>query len=96
MAPTRLRACWLCSAASLFSSGSLIWGQTGQLAQPLFKPGLTAEAGAAEAGFDAATANYHEMVLQSLRQMANVLRALDHDAQAQQTRIGLRRCRPHA
>ena len=72
------------TAASLFGSGSLIWGLAGQLAQPLFKPGLKAEARAAEAGFDAAAANYRETVLQGLRQVADVLRALDHDAQALQ------------
>jgi len=72
------------TAASLFGSGSLIWGLAGQLAQPLFKPGLKAEARAAEAGFDAAAANYRETVLQALRQVADALRALDHDAQALQ------------
>jgi len=54
------------------------------LAQPLFKPGLKAEARAAEAGFDAAAANYRETVLQGLRQVADVLRSLEHDAQALQ------------
>jgi NodT family efflux transporter outer membrane factor (OMF) lipoprotein len=72
------------TAASLFGSGSLIWGVAGQLAQPLFKPGLKAEARAAEAGFDAAAANYRETVLQGLRQVADVLRSLEHDAQALQ------------
>jgi NodT family efflux transporter outer membrane factor (OMF) lipoprotein len=72
------------TAASLFGSGSLIWGLAGQLAQPLFKPGLKAEARAAEAGFDAAAANYRETVLQGLRQVADVLRSLEHDAQALQ------------
>lgn len=72
------------TAASLFGSGSLIWGMAGQLAQPLFKPGLKAEARAAEAGFDAAAANYRETVLQGLRQVADVLRSLEHDAQALQ------------
>src|SRR5690606_9174263 len=37
------------TAASLFGSGSLVWGLAGQLAQPLFRPGLRAEARAAEA-----------------------------------------------
>ncbi len=72
------------TAASLFSSGALVWGLAGQLAQPLFRPGLKAEARAAEAAFDAAAANYRDTVLQGLRQVADVLRALDHDAQALQ------------
>ncbi|MDD4881022.1 MAG: efflux transporter outer membrane subunit [Gallionellaceae bacterium] len=70
------------TAASLFGSGSLVWGLAGQLAQPLFNPGLRAEARAAEAGFDAAAANYRQSVLQALREAADVLRALEHDAQA--------------
>lgn len=72
------------TAAGLFGSGSLIWGLAGQLVQPVFKPGLKAEARAAEAGFDAAAANYRETVLQGLRQVADALRALEHDAQTLQ------------
>nr|AEI30604.1 RND efflux system outer membrane lipoprotein NodT family [uncultured microorganism] len=70
------------TAASLFDGGSLAWGLAGQLAQPLFNRGLRAEVGAAEAGFDAAAAHYRQTVLQALREVADVLRALDHDAQA--------------
>ncbi len=70
------------TAASLFDGGSLVWGLAGQLAQPLFNRGLRAEVGAAEAGFDAAAAHYRQTVLQALREVADVLRALDHDAQA--------------
>jgi NodT family efflux transporter outer membrane factor (OMF) lipoprotein len=70
------------TAASLFDGGSLVWGLAGQLAQPLFNRGLRAEVAAAEAGFDAAAAHYRQTVLQALREVADVLRALDHDAQA--------------
>lgn len=70
------------TAASLFDGGSLVWGLAGQLAQPLFKPGLRAEVNATEAGYDAAAAHYRQTVLQALREVADVLRALDHDAQA--------------
>ena len=70
------------TAASLFDGGSLVWGLAGQLAQPLFNRGLRAEVGATEAGFDAAAAHYRQTVLQALREVADVLRALDHDAQA--------------
>lgn len=69
------------TAATLFGSGSLVWGLAGQLAQPLFNMGLRAEARAAESGFDAAAANYRQTVLQALRNVADVLRALDNDAQ---------------
>jgi NodT family efflux transporter outer membrane factor (OMF) lipoprotein len=69
------------TTASLFDGGSLIWGLAGQLAQPLFRSGLRAETRAADAGFDAAAANYRQTVLQALRNVADVLRALDNHAQ---------------
>jgi NodT family efflux transporter outer membrane factor (OMF) lipoprotein len=69
------------TAASLFGSGSAVWGLAGQLAQPLFNGGLRAEARAAEAGYEAAAANYQQTVLQALRNVADVLRAIDNDAQ---------------
>jgi len=69
------------SAASLFGGGSLVWGLAGQLTQPLFNPGLPAEKRAAMFAFDAAAANYRQTVLEALRNVADVLRALDNDAQ---------------
>jgi NodT family efflux transporter outer membrane factor (OMF) lipoprotein len=70
------------TAASLFDGGSLVWGLAGQLVQPLFNRGLRAEVSAAEAGFDATAAHYRQTVLQALREVADVLRALDQDALA--------------
>ena len=70
--------------ASLFGPGSMVWGAAGQIAQPLFDAGLRPGANAAEAGFNAAAANYRQTVLQALRNVADVLRALDNDAQALQ------------
>lgn len=72
------------TSASLFGPGSLVWGLAGQLAQPLFNAGLRPGARAAEAGFDAAAANYRQTVLLALRNVADVLRALDNDAQTLQ------------
>ena len=69
------------SAASLFGSGSLVWGLAGQLVQPLFNKGIGAERDAAKAGFDAAAANYRQSVLNALRDVADVLSALDHGHQ---------------
>ncbi|WP_051849435.1 efflux transporter outer membrane subunit [Thiomonas sp. FB-Cd] len=69
------------TTAGLFGPGSLVWGLAGQLAQPLFNAGLRPAARGAEAGFDAAAANYKATVLQALRNVADVLRALDDDAQ---------------
>jgi NodT family efflux transporter outer membrane factor (OMF) lipoprotein len=70
--------------AVLFNSASGVWGLAGQLTQPLFNAGLRPGARAAKAGFNAAAANYRQTVLQALRNVADVLRALDNDAQALQ------------
>ncbi|MGV8892578.1 MAG: efflux transporter outer membrane subunit [Burkholderiaceae bacterium] len=69
------------STGALFGSGSAVWSLIGQLTQPLFNPGLPAEKRAALAAFDAAAANYQGVVLESLRNVADVLVALDNDAQ---------------
>ncbi len=71
-------------ASSLFGAGSMIWGLAGQIAQPLFNAGLKSGVKSAEAGLDAAAANYRQTVLQALRNVADVLRALDNDAQTLQ------------
>lgn len=68
------------SASNLFGAGTLVWGVAGQLAQPLFHKGLLAESRAAKAGFDAAEANYRQTVLRSFQNVADVLRALEHNA----------------
>lgn len=70
------------SSGALFGSGSAVWSIVGQLTQPLFNPGLPAEKRAALAAFDAAAANYQSVVLESLRNVADVLGALDNDAQS--------------
>lgn len=69
------------TTSALFGSGSAIWSLVGRLIQPLFNPGLPAEKRAALAAFDAAAENYRNVVLESLRNVADVLRALDNDAQ---------------
>jgi len=69
------------STGALFGSGSAIWNLVGQLTQPLFNPGLPAEKRAALAAFEAAAANYQSVVLEGLRNVADVLRALDNAAQ---------------
>ena len=69
------------TTGALFGSDSAVWILVGQLTQPLFNPGLSAEKRAALAAFDAAAANYQNVVLESLRNVADVLRALDNDAQ---------------
>lgn len=69
------------TTGALFGSGSAIWSIVGQLTQPLFNPRLPAEKRAALAAFDAAAANYRNVVLESLRNVADVLRGLDNDTQ---------------
>ena len=69
------------SAGALFGGGSAVWGLIGQLTQPLFNPGLPAEKRASLAALDAAAAHYQSVVLEALRNVADVLRALDNDAQ---------------
>jgi NodT family efflux transporter outer membrane factor (OMF) lipoprotein len=69
------------TTGTLFGSGSAVWSLVTQLTQPLFNPGLPAEKRAALAAFDAAAANYRNVVLEALRNVADVLRALGNDAQ---------------
>ena len=69
------------TTGALFGSGSAIWSLVAQLTQPLFNPGLPAEKRAALAAFDAAAEHYQGVVLESLRNVADVLRALENDAQ---------------
>jgi NodT family efflux transporter outer membrane factor (OMF) lipoprotein len=68
------------TTGALFGSGSATWSMVSQLTQPLFNPGLPAEKRAALAAFDAAAANYQAVVLESLRNVADVLRAMENDA----------------
>ncbi len=76
------------STGALFGSGSAVWSLVGQLTQPLYNPGLPAEKRAALAAFDAAAANYQSIVLEALRNAADVLRAIEHDAQSLSARAG--------
>ncbi len=70
------------STDALFGSNSSVWNLIGQLTQPLFNPGLPAAKRAALAGFDAATANYKNVVLDALRNVSDTLYAVENDAQA--------------
>ncbi|MDX9838730.1 MAG: efflux transporter outer membrane subunit, partial [Azoarcus sp.] len=70
------------TTGALFGAGSGIWSLVGQLTQPLFNPGLIAEKRAALAAFDAAAANYRNVVLESFREVADTLRAVENDARS--------------
>jgi NodT family efflux transporter outer membrane factor (OMF) lipoprotein len=67
---------------SLFASGNGVYSLTSGLTAPLFDGGtLRATRRADVDAMQARLANYQESVLQSLRQVADVLGAIDHDAQ---------------
>lgn len=70
------------TTGALFGGNSAIWSVLGQLTQPLFDPGLPAEKRASLAALDAAAANYQQVVLDALRNVADTLRALELDARA--------------
>ncbi|WP_174906682.1 efflux transporter outer membrane subunit [Burkholderia diffusa] len=62
-------------------SGLNVWNVGLGLTQPLFHGGeLRAKKRAAEAAYDAAFASYRETVLLALQQVADAMRAVEHDA----------------
>ncbi|WP_175754640.1 efflux transporter outer membrane subunit [Burkholderia ambifaria] len=68
-------------------SGLNVWNVGLGLAQPLFHGGeLRARKRAAEAAYDAAFASYRETVLLALQQVADAMRAVEHDAAELQAR----------
>ena len=68
--------------SGLFDASSTAWGFAAGLSAPLFDGGtLRAERRAAQDEVQAAVANYQQTVLQSFGQVADVLTALDHDAE---------------
>jgi len=69
------------TAAGLFHEFDKLWSVGGALAQPIFQGGaLLAQTRAARDTFAAQAAAYREVVLQAFDQVADNLRALDHDA----------------
>lgn len=70
------------TTGALFGGSSAVWGLVAQLTQPLFNLGLAAEKRAALAAFDSAAAHYQSVVLESFRNVADSLRAVENDAQA--------------
>jgi NodT family efflux transporter outer membrane factor (OMF) lipoprotein len=66
----------------LFSSGTNVWSIGAGLLQPIFRGGeLSAKRRAAIAAYDRAEAQYRETVLQAFQNVADVLRALETDAE---------------
>ncbi|HEY5996695.1 MAG TPA: efflux transporter outer membrane subunit [Candidatus Deferrimicrobiaceae bacterium] len=70
-------------AGDLFGGGTSVWSLAAGALQPLFRGGeLSARRRAAVAAYDEATAQYRETVLLAFQNVADVLRALEMDAQA--------------
>jgi NodT family efflux transporter outer membrane factor (OMF) lipoprotein len=69
-------------SATLFNSANRLWSLSGDLFAPIVHGGtLRAQRRAAVDTYRASLANYEQTVLQGLQQVADTLRALDHDAQ---------------
>lgn len=65
----------------LFSDNAKLWNITTMLTQPIFKGGsLLAQRRAAIAAYQQAAATYRQTVLQAFQNVADTLRALQHDA----------------
>lgn len=70
-------------ASHLFSKNNNTWNIAGQITEPLFNGGaLLAKKRAAVAAYQQAAAQYQQTVLQAFKNVADTLRALEHDAQA--------------
>ena len=70
------------AVTSLFEQPSVIWTLAGGLTAPIFHAGaLEAGRRQAVAGFQASLATYRQTVLEAFGQVANILRALGHDAE---------------
>jgi NodT family efflux transporter outer membrane factor (OMF) lipoprotein len=68
--------------STLFASGNGVWTLTSGLTAPIFDGGtLRAERRADIAAMQASAANYQDAVLQGLRQVADVLSGINHDAE---------------
>jgi NodT family efflux transporter outer membrane factor (OMF) lipoprotein len=71
------------SFGDLFSSSAMVWSLGAGILQPIFHGGeLSARRRAASAAYDQAAAQYRATVLQAFQNVADVLRALELDAQA--------------
>jgi len=69
------------NAGTLFDPASRLWNLAASIVMPLFEGGtLEAQKHAAEAAYRGVFANYQTTVLNAFRNVADVLRALQHDA----------------
>jgi NodT family efflux transporter outer membrane factor (OMF) lipoprotein len=78
------------TAGKLFDASSTVWSLGGALAQPIFEGGkLRAQERGAYATYAATRAAYRSTVLTAFQQVADALRALQHDAAAAQAQARL-------
>ena len=71
------------TTGAVFDGSSLVWNMAAGVTQPIFHGGtLLARRDAAKDAFDASAARYRSVVLSSFQDVANVLRALELDAEA--------------
>lgn len=71
------------AVGNLFSPSSTLWSLGVGLVQPIFRGGtLWYQREAAKDAFDASAASYRQTVLVAFEQVADTLRALEHDAEA--------------
>lgn len=65
----------------MFAGSNLLWNLASSISAPIFHGGtLRAQKQAALDGFNAALATYQQTVLEAFGQVADVMRALSHDA----------------
>ena len=70
------------SSGNLFKSESSLWNIGGNLTAPIFRGGtLRSQKQEAVEAFQAALANYHQTVLLAMAQVADTLRAIEHDSE---------------
>jgi len=70
------------TASNLFNSASNIWGLGANVTAPIFKGGtLRAQRRAANDAYEQSLASYKQTVLSAFAQVADIVRALEHDAE---------------
>ncbi len=85
------------AAHSLFEPASRVWDLAAAIAAPLFEGGsLRAQKHAAEAAYQGVFASYQSTVLGAFRDVADVLRALQHDSTLLDARARAMRDAQHA
>lgn len=74
--------------AELFSPGTLVWNLASSITQSIFDGGIKRhQTRASEAAYDQAQASYRSVVLSAFQDVANVLDALNYDAQTLRARV---------